>query len=227
MKLLEELRLLNPNRAIYTTDHPDFSRYGAVLKNAQISALTDLMATVAIPEGENLYVPSNPAIEALPDVQAIGRDVFGGLPVEAGECAGHSRALTAVEYHQGSEVNVFFTPVVMVLGKRSQIKDGQFNAEQDAKLFFVPAGTVIEFFSDTLHYSPCEVTTEGFKFLVMLIQGTNQPLPANFHSDNPFLVKQNKFQFVHASRTDKIAQGVRVGVAGNLVDIVPLLATCK
>ena len=97
--------------------------------------------------------------------------------------------------------------------------DGQFNAEKDAKLFFVPAGTVVEFFSDTLHYSPCEAHASGFKFIVMLIRGSNQPLPVGYHTDNPLIVKQNKFQVVHASRTDKINQGIKVGVTGKLVTV--------
>ena len=116
-------------------------------------------------------------------------------------------------------MNVFFTDVVMVIGKRGQMHDGQFNAEKDAKLFFVPAGTVVEFFSDTLHYSPCEAHASGFKFIVMLIRGSNQPLPVGYHTDNPLIVKQNKFQVVHASRTDKINQGIKVGVTGKLVTV--------
>ncbi|WP_125702502.1 DUF4867 family protein [Lacticaseibacillus daqingensis] len=222
MNQLEQLRQLNPDRQIRTLDEPEFARFGLVYAQYPLHELDQFMATISIPAGANVYTPTNPAMERLPIIQTIGADVFAGLPIEAGECAGHSTALTAVEYHQGSELNIFSTPVVMVLGKRSQMHAGQFNAAQDAQLFYVPAGTVVEFFSDTLHYSPCEVTTAGFKFVVMLLRGSNQPLPADFHSDNSLIVKQNKFQVVHASRTDKIAQGAQVGVIGELVRITPL-----
>ncbi|WP_179394205.1 DUF4867 family protein [Lacticaseibacillus absianus] len=222
MTQLDQLRTQNPDRDILTLDDPAFADYGIVYPQYTLTDLTAAMREIPIPTGANVYVPSNPTLEALPVIQQIGADVFAGLPIEAGECAGHSQSLTAVEFHQGSELNIFMTPVVMVIGKRSQLHAGQFNAERDAKLFYVPAGTVVEFYSDTLHYSPCEVTTAGFKFVVMLIQGTNQPFPAGYHSDNPLIVKQNKFQVVHPSRTDKIAQGIAVGVTGALVSVDPL-----
>lgn len=219
MSLLTQLREANPEQTILSLDDPSFAAYGIVYTHYDVSPIIDFLNQVEVPQGANLYVPSNPALEKLPIVQAIGADIFAGLPIEAGECAGHADSLSAVEFHQGSELNVFATPVVMVLGKRGQMKDGVFNAEQDAKLFFVPAGTVVEFFSDTLHYSPCQALESGFRFIVMLINGSNQALPADFQSDNPMIVKKNKFQVVHASRTDKIAQGIAVGVGGRLVEV--------
>jgi len=217
----DELRKQNPTINIQQITDATFKDYGQVYTQYDVSELNTFMDQVAIPSDTNLYVPSNPAMEAIPVVQEIGRDIFGGLPIEAGECAGHADALTAFEYHQGSELNVFMSPVVMVLGKRGQMHDGQFELS-DAAYFYVPAGSVIEFFSDTLHYTPCEVTTDGFKFIVMLINGSNQPLPSDFHSDNPLLVKTNKFQFVHTSRQDKIAQGIHAGLNGELVHVKPV-----
>ena len=53
----------------------------------------------------------------------------------------------------------------------------------------------------------------------MLIHGSNQPLPAGYQTDNKMIVKQNKFQVVHKSRTDKIKQGIQIGVTGALVQV--------
>lgn len=225
MSTFEKIQDLNPDKKIYQLTDPAFVDYGVTYSQYNVSELKTFMdqnVNIPAPAAANLYVPSNPDMEKIPVVQQIGRDVFAGLPIEAGECAGHAEALTAVEFHQGSEVNVFFTDVVMVIGKRGQMHAGKFNAEKDAKLFFVPAGTVVEFFSDTLHYSPCEAHTSGFKFIVMLIRGSNQPLPADYHTDNKLIVKQNKFQVVHATRTDKIKQGIQVGVTGELVKVAHL-----
>lgn len=221
MSILSALQTRNSALTIRSLQDPAFADYGVVYPTTDLHELDSLMAQIPI-STPNLYVPSNPALERQPLIQQIGADVFAGLPIEAGECAGHANSLTAVEFHQGSEVNLFFTDVVMVLGKRRQLHANQFNAAESAALFFVPAGTVIEFFSDTLHYSPCEVHRSGFKFIVMLISGSNQPLPAGFHSANPLIVKQNKFQVVHASRSDKIKQGIQVGVTGPLVTVQPL-----
>lgn len=222
MDTLQKLQQKNPNRRIHTLSEPVFADYGVTYDQYDIRPLAALMQSVNIPTSPNLYVPSNPRIEQLQVVQQIGADVYAGLPIEAGECAGHANALTAVEFHQGSELNVFFTDVVMVIGKRGQMQHGEFNAPRDAKLFYVPAGTVVEFFSDTLHYSPCEVHRSGFKFIVMLVRGSNQPFPANYHTTNPLIVKQNKFQVVHKSRVDKIKQGIKVGVTGELVNVTPI-----
>ena len=222
MSTIDQIRTINPNKTIHSLDESVFEDYGVAYTQYDVSELKTFMdqhVTIPASTEANLYVPSNPEIEKIPVVQQIGRDVYAGLPIEAGECAGHADALTAVEFHQGSEVNVFFTDVVMVIGKRGQMHNGQFNAEKEAKLFFVPAGTVVEFFSDTLHYSPCEAHTSGFKFIVMLIHGSNQPLPAGYQTDNKMIVKQNKFQVVHKSRTDRIKQGIQIGVTGALVQV--------
>lgn len=55
--------------------------------------------------------------------------------------------------------------------------------------------------------------------MFMLIRGSNQPYSVGYHTDNPCMFKQNKFQVVHASRTDKINQGIKVGVLGKLVTV--------
>jgi hypothetical protein len=111
------------------------------------------------------------------------------------------------------------TDVVMVLGKRYQIKDGLFNAAKDAEIFFIPAGSVIEMYSDTLHYSPIKVHKSGFKAVVMVLKGTNQPLPVGFSSSNKWIVKKNKFQAAHKIRQDKLSMGTVEGVSGELIKL--------
>lgn len=64
--------------------------------------------------------------------------------------------------------------------------------------------------------------TAVFKAIVMVLQGTNQPLPDGFKATNKMIVKQNKFQMAHAVRKDKIAQGILPGVKGKLIDIKPI-----
>lgn len=152
----------------------------------------DVQVPIPAPTLLYRYISLYPAMEKLPVVQQIGRDVLLGRCIEAGEWLGHAEALTAVEFYQGSEVNVSSTDVVMVIGKRGQSYDGVFNAEKDAKLSSVPLGTVVESSSDTCYYSPCEAVLSGFKFIVLLIAGSNVPLPVGYVTDNPLIVKQNK-----------------------------------
>ena len=224
MNKYEELCKQNPTYTIKQISDPEFSKYGKIYTNYDVTDVMEYMdKNITIDKTSNIYVPSNAELEKISSMQTIATDIFAGMPFEAGECTGQSSNFTAVEYHQGSELNVMLTDVVMVLGKRNILEEnGTFNAKEQGELFFVPRGTVVEFYSDTLHYSPIKVDNSGFKIIVMLPAGSNQPLPENFHSNNPRIVKKNKFQVVHESRTDKIKQGAQIGVSGDLIELVPL-----
>ncbi|WP_367370321.1 DUF4867 family protein [Latilactobacillus curvatus] len=219
MTTLEALQAANPQYQILTVDDPSFRQFGVYYPQYDLTTIKQAMASIPVKD-QNVYVTSNPQLEAIPMMQAIGRDVFAGMAIEAGECTGHTSDFSAIEYHQGSEVNITLTDVVMVLGKRADLEPNkQFDPYQDAKLFYIPAGQVVEFYSDTLHYSPIQVTAAGFKVIVMLLAGSNEPFTQPLVTDNHRIVKQNKFQLVHASRTDKIEQGIQVGVTGELIKI--------
>lgn len=221
---LAALKQINPDYQILSINDPRFAQFGLVYSQYDLTEIEQWMGqNVRVDPQDNQYVPSNPALESLAMIQQIGRDVFAGMPIEAGECTGQTSDFSAIEYHQGSEVNVILTDVVMVLGKRDSLeKTGQFNPRQEGLLFYIPAGTVVEFYSDTLHYSPIKVWSTGFKMIVMLLAGTNQPFEQSLNTTNQRIVKQNKFQLVHASRTDKIKQGIQVGVVGELIRLNPL-----
>lgn len=191
-EILQALRQANPDRNIQTLVSPEFARYGVVYTGYSLTEINAYMdGVITIPTEKNIYNTTNEELEVLPEIQKIGADIYAGMPIQAGECAGQSTSLTAV-------------------------------ADKKAKLFFVPRGSVVEFFSDTLHYSPCKVHPAGFKFIVMVLKGTNEALSSNFKSKNPMIVKQNKFQVVHAVRQDKIEQGAKIGVTGELVTVTPL-----
>ena len=224
MSSYEDFQKLNPDYQVLSIDDPDFKKYGVVYTKYDISEVTKFMdENVKISSPANAYVPSNPGLEKIPAIQEIGTDVYAGMPIEAGECTGQTTNFSAIEYHQGSETNIMLTDVIMVLGKR-QVLDtkGLYSPSEDGQIFFVPAGTVVEFYSDTLHYAPIKVHDAGFSIIVMLIAGTNQELPAGFKSNNPRIVKKNKFQVVDPSRKDKIAIGVEVGLTGKLIEMNPL-----
>lgn len=223
METADKIRDANKDYVIYDINSPEFKAYGNVLKGYDLTAIKEYTDKhVMIPSEGNWYSPTNSTLESFEIVKEIEADVYAGLPVEAGECAGNNTSFSAYEYHQGSEVNLVLTDIIMVLGKREQLADGVFNAQEDAKLFYVPAGTVIEMYSTTLHYSPCVVHKSGFKVIVILIKGSNQPLEEHFKSNNDEIIKKNKFQLVHETRKDKIEQGIKVGLTGDLIDVKPI-----
>ena len=223
MGKLEAVRKVNPNYTILDVTHPEFKAYGTILEGYDDAAIKEYAEKeIVIPKEGNSYSPSNDELEKFDIIKKLEADVYAGLSVEAGECAGNNTAFSAYEYHQGSEVNIVLTDVLMVLGKREQAVEGIFNAQEDAKIFYVPAGTIIEMYSSTLHYSPCIVDKTGFKVIVVLIKGSNEPFEGKFESKNEEIVKKNKFQLVHETRIDKIAEGIKVGLVGELITLKPI-----
>lgn len=224
MSTLEDFQKKNPDYKILSIDDPDFKKYGKVYTKYDISEVKDYMdKNVKISSPSNFYTPSNKDLEKIPAIQEMGKDIYAFMPIEAGECTGQSTNFSAIEYHQGSETNIMLTDVIMVLGQRSTLDtNGEYSPSEDGQIFFVPAGTVVEFYSTTLHYAPIKVHDSGFSIIVILIKGSNEELPADFKSDNKRIVKQNKFQLVDPSRKDKIAIGVEVGLTGKLIEMTPL-----
>lgn len=224
MSTIEDFQKKNPDYKILSIDDPDFKKYGKVYTKYDISEVKDYMdKNVKISSPSNFYTPSNKDLEKIPAIQEMGKDIYAFMPIEAGECTGQSTNFSAIEYHQGSETNIMLTDVIMVLGQRSTLDTkGEYSPSEDGQIFFVPTGTVVEFYSTTLHYAPIKVHDSGFSIIVILIKGSNEELPADFKSDNKRIVKQNKFQLVDSSRKDKIAIGVEVGLTGKLIEMTPL-----
>lgn len=224
METIDKICDENKQYKIYNVTDPEFKVFGNLLSGYDLTEIQKYAKeNIKIPKEGNIYRPSNAELENFEVIKEIESDVYGGLPIEAGECAGQNSSFSAFEFHQGSEVNIVLTDIIMVLGKREQIINGYFNAQEDAELFFVPAGSIVEMYSTTLHYSPCKVDENGFEIIVILIKGSNESLKSNFKSRNNQVVKMNKFQMVHKSRKDKIEQGIKVGLSGELIKINPIL----
>lgn len=225
MTTLEELQKLNPEYQILSVDDPKFGEFGVIYHqyDQDFEMIERLMKQVEIPETGSSYVTSFKDLENLPVIAQMSRDVYAGMPTQAGQTVGHVDSFSAIEYHTCSELNIMMDDVVMVLGRRQELdQHGNFDPNQTGSIFFVPKGTVIEIYNDTLHYAPIEVTKAGFKVIVILERGTNEELPSDFVTTNKRIVKQGKFQVVHASRTDKIQAGAEVGVIGKLIKLKSL-----
>ena len=124
----------------------------------------------AIPETGNIYLASVPELEALEPAKELETVFYGGMPCQIGYCNGRNTTYNGFEYHKGSEINVAVTDFMLVLGHTWQMKGGTFRVE-DAQVFFVEKGTALEMYQTTLHLSPCRVSDEGFKDIVVLPRG--------------------------------------------------------
>lgn len=110
-----------------------------------------------------------------------------------------------------SEINIAVTPLVLILG---HIWDME-NRETDSskfKAFYLPAGTVAEVYSTTLHFCPCEVEKGGFGCVVGLPLGTNTPLESEV--SDPLLFRKNKRIVAHNDNKPLIERGVLPGISG-------------
>ena len=150
--MLEQLRAKNPSLRLHTVGDPAFATFGRVVDGLEVSPLLAAAHAVSLPQEGTQYTASEPTFEALPIAKKIADELFGQMPTQIGFCFGHNRFLNAVEWHTSSEINVAVTPLVLILGHTYSIQNGTLSSDK-LEAFFVPAGTVIEVFATTLHFS--------------------------------------------------------------------------
>lgn len=214
--MIDRLNQVNDVK-IYSVFDPEFAPYGRVVEGYDFAPLSAYLAEhTPIPEEGNVYRPSIPEMEALPIKDKVERTLYGGMPIQIGYCNGVNSTYNGFEYHKGSEINVAVTPFMLVLGHVWEIEDNHYYVGRE-KVFFVPQGTAIEMYQTTLHLSPCKVTDEGFKDVVILPRGTNTPLAGKKPNGDPesaLLLQTNKWVIAHPQRKPLIDQGAFPGLVG-------------
>ena len=225
MNKLEELNKKN-DVTIYSIEDEEFRSFGRVLKGYDFKeAISYMENNTDIPEEGNVYVASVPEMESLKIADTIMSTVYGGMPIEIGYCNGRNTTLNGFEYHKGSEINVAVTDFCLILGHNYDITDDLTYDPVIAKVFFIPKGSVIEMFENTLHLSPVRVCDEGFKGIVILPKGTNTPLTDeekekrdaalnDGDKEMKLLLQRNKWVISHPGREPLIKQGAHPGVLG-------------
>lgn len=189
-----------------------FKKYGRILKDVDFTELNEAMLKTPLPD-EVIYVASVPELEALPVFQELIERTYGELPVQIGYCNGKNKLLNAVEYHRSSEINVAVTDLVLMLGKRADItEDFQYDSA-NIEAFFLPKGTAVEVFADTLHYAPLNTEETGFRAVVVLPKGTNVDLEKKHQAEDEekLLVAKNKWLIAHP---DAKIEGAFNGIVG-------------
>ena len=211
MKEIELLRTKNPSLTIFDVRDEAFGEYGVVLGGYDTSDIIEEANKLEMPKEGSVYLASVEAFEGLSIAEKIKDEIFGTLDTQVGYCYGHSNYLNALEWHCCSELNIAVTPLVLMLAKRSDIKNGRLDSSL-VKTFFVPAGTVIEVFATTLHFCPIEVSESGFGCVVGLLKGTN--LPHELEREDKLLFRQNKWLLTHVQNENLIARGCVSGIDG-------------
>ena len=209
-----ELCERNPETSILLSSDPAFAAYGRTWQGFDLNAVYAWAETVSIPEKGNAYTASDAVVESLPVIQKIGHAVYGGQPFQAGPCRGDNRVLNGIEYHSGSEITICVRPCVMFLGKLMDMQGMSYDGAL-AQAFYFPAGTVVQTYETTLHYTPC-ATEDHFFTVCLLPRGTGEPLP-----DGPegILKRRNKWFLAHPENVEKVQAGDYPGLVGRMCRI--------
>lgn len=215
------LRALNKHLPFYHIEDGTFKRYGKIIDGYNFSELQFFMQQTFIPEDENVYVASVSELENTKVKEQLQLAFYGDMPIQIGYCNGPNSTLNGLEYHKGSEINIAVTDFVLLLGKVQDIYDNFYDSKK-VEAFYVPKGTAIELYGTTLHFAPCKVDSEGFKTVVILPAGTNQPLEQVIEKgpmEDQLLFMRNKWLLVHPDREVLVNRGAHPGIRGPNTEI--------
>lgn len=216
--MLEALQKANPHIQIHSVHEAVFASYGRFIEEdtTEICAAAEKLP---FPEEGSRYVAAEASLEATEFAKRLREEYCGQLDEQVGICYGHSNRLNALEWHTCNEFNVAVRPLVLLLAKRGDMDEkGRLDAAK-VKAFYLAQGEMIEVYSDTLHFCPCEVTTDGFSSIVGLQRDTNLPLQDR---KQELLWARNKWLMAHEDNAPLVARGAVPGIYGENWTIYPV-----
>lgn len=202
----------------------DFSVYGKAVTGYDFSELLKVLSQQEKPADSVIYTPSCKELESLPVFFELQDRYYGGMPIQIGYCNGTNTKLNCLEYHRDSEVNVFESDTVLLVGRQQEFVDGAFDTAR-VEAFLAPAGSAAEFYATTLHYAPCDGKQgAGFRAAVVLPRGTNteKPRAAIANEEDRLLFARNKW-LLALPETAEAAKGAYVGLTGGNIDIADFI----
>ncbi|WP_226639010.1 DUF4867 family protein [Priestia flexa] len=221
MSKFEKLKSLNPHLSFYHVEEKQFELYGKIITDYNFDEIKAYMEEIQIPSEGNIYVASDSKMEEKLVKKQIEATSYGQMPIQIGYCNGLNTFLNGLEYHQGNEINFAVTDMVLLLGKVQDISERMYDSK-NVDAFFIPEGTALELYCTTLHFAPCTVTDEGFKTIVILPKGTNEPLSNENEVDSKsdqLLFMKNKWLLAHPNRKMLIDKGAHPGIKGDNIQV--------
>ncbi|ANF48978.1 DUF4867 family protein [Priestia megaterium] len=212
---------LNKHIPFYHIEDSKFKHYGKVINEYDFNELETYMDSLTIPQDQNVYVASVTEMENTIIKNQLQEAFYGEMSIQIGYCNGPNSTLNGLEYHKSSEINIAITDMVLLLGKVQEVENNVFHSN-DVIAFFVPKGTAVELYSTTLHFAPCKVNNEGFKTIVILPKGTNDPLSTNIQKrtkEDELLFMKNKWLIAHPEREQLINKGAHPGIKGENIKV--------
>jgi hypothetical protein len=212
---------LNKHIPFYHIEDSKFKHYGKVINEYDFNELETYMDSLTIPQDQNVYVASVTEMENTIIKNQLQEAFYGEMSIQIGYCNGPNSTLNGLEYHKSSEINIAITDMVLLLGKVQEVENNVFHSN-DVIAFFVPKGTAVELYSTTLHFAPCKVNNEGFKTIVILPKGTNDPLSTNIQKrtkEDELLFMKNKWLIAYPEREQLINKGAHPGIKGENIKV--------
>jgi len=174
----------------------------------------------SIPEEGNIYKASVPEMEQLKVMDYLQYGFYGELLIQIGYCNGRNSTLNGLEYHIGSEINIAVTDLILLVGKLQDVLNEKYESK-DVDAFFVPKGTALQMYETTLHFAPCKTSAEGFKCIVILPRGTNEPLENDKAKyGDKLLFARNKWLLAHPERKPLMEKGAWPGITGDNIEVI-------
>ena len=102
--------------------------------------------------------------------------------------------------------------MIVVLGSRKDMDSLICFDLAKAEAFFVPAGTAIMIYSDTLHYAPCSVGDGYYQCVIVLPEGTNYPSEKENivkTEEDKLLCMKNKWVLTHPESGEPYYPGLK------------------
>ncbi|WP_446898454.1 DUF4867 family protein [Clostridium sp. LBM24168] len=216
----QELAELNPHIRIKSPYDDDFIKYGRLIEDYNFNEIIQYMEqNTSIPGNGNTYLASVPEMENTKIKDRLQSEFYGEMPIEIGYCNGPNSTLNGLEYHMGSEIDVAVTDLVLFLGQLRDIQDNKYSSSK-VEAFFIKKGTAVQIYETTLHFGPCKTSEEGFKCIVVLPRGTNEPLKNNkSRYKDKLLFARNKWLLVHGDKKNLIENGAYAGIDGENIEI--------
>ena len=218
---IKELNHLNPRLNIKEVNEQSFREYGKVVSGYDFSELVDYMEhETSVPEEGNIYRASVPELESFAVCERLSKGFYGEMPIQIGYCNGRNSTLNGLEYHIGSEIDIAVTDLVLLVGRLHDVADGQYKSE-DVEAFFVPKGMALQLYETTLHFAPCKTEAEGFRCIVILPRGTNEPLENDKDRyGDKLLFARNKWLLAHPERKPLMEKGAWPGIVGENIEVM-------
>lgn len=210
---------------IQTVNDTAFSKYGRVVENLDTKELLNVLeSTTDAPENAVNYVPSDKNLEAVPIMQILKENVYGGMPIQIGYCNGTNTKLNCLEYHKDSEIDIPADDIILLVAKQ-QDSAGRPLDTANVEAFLCPKGVAVELYATTLHYAPCSAKKHAsFRVVIVLPRGTNLEKPNIVvkNEEDKRLFACNKWLLAHPESSEA-SKGAYIGLTGENLDIYELL----